>query len=124
MSTSDPFEEQLPPIGDDEVRTLLGSARPYTVVLLREGPRRNTEGADALVRQHGIRNMRLREAGWLRVVCRVQDDSPLAGIGVFDLDIEQTRTVMDSDPAVRAGLFVADLHPVLGFPADGLAEPS
>lgn len=120
MPSSDPFDDQLPGVSDQEVRALLGSSRPYTVVVLREGPNRSTEGADALVLQHGIRNMRLRKAGWLRVVARVVDDSPVAGIGVFDLDPEQTRAVLDADPAVQAGLFVADLHPVLGFPGDSL----
>lgn len=122
MPSPDPFEDRLPEVGDEEVGALLGSSRAYTVVVLRDGPNRRTDGAGALVLQHGIRNMRLRKAGWLRVVCRVDDDSPVAGIGVFDLDLEQTRAVMDADPAVRAGLFVADLHPVLGFPGDSLPD--
>lgn len=124
MPSPDPFEEQLPAVSDQEVGALLASSRPYTVVVLREGPNRGAAGADALVLQHGIRNMRLRKAGWLRVVCRVRDDSPVAGIGVFDLDLDRTRAVMDADPAVRAGLFIADLHPVHGFPGDSLPDRS
>jgi hypothetical protein len=121
VPSPDPFDEQLPTIGEQEAAALLESSRPYTLVVLREGPNRGIDGADALVRQHGIRNMRLRKAGWLRVVCRVRDDSAVAGIGIFDLDLERTRAVLDADPAVQAGLFVVDLHPVVGFPGDSLA---
>jgi hypothetical protein len=68
--------------------------------------------------------MRLRAAGMLRVVVRVSDDSDAAGVGIFALDEAETRRVVESDPAVVAGVFVAEYHPVLGFPEDGLADPA
>jgi hypothetical protein len=120
----DPYDDRLPVIDDETANRLLGTSRPYTVVVLRAGPNRRTPEGGALVRPHGIRNMRLRAAGMLRVVARVTDDSDVAGFGIFALDEAETRHVIESDPAVRADVFVAEYHPVLGFPDDGLADPA
>ena len=57
-------------------------------------------------------------------VVRVNDDSDAAGIGIFALDEAETHRVIESDRAVVAGVFVAEYHPVLGFPDDTLADPA
>ncbi len=124
MPDPDPYDDLLPSIDDQAAQRLLATARPYTAVILRAGPNRDTPEAQALLMPHGIRNMRLRAAGMLRVVVRVADDSDAAGIGVFALDEAETRRVVETDPAVAAGVFVAEYHPVLGFPDDSLADPS
>ncbi|WP_375400509.1 hypothetical protein [uncultured Amnibacterium sp.] len=116
----DPFDAQLPPVGDAEVESLLATSRDYTMVVLRAGPNRQAPEASELVQQHGVRTLRLRKGGWLRVVARVADTSPLAGVCVFDLDLEQTRRLMASDPAVRAGVLLFEAHRVHAFPGDGL----
>ena len=121
---TDPYDDLLPLIDDAAAAQLLATARPYTAVILRAGPNRETPDGRALLRPHGIRNMRLRAAGMLRVVVRVSDDSDAAGVGIFALDEAETRRVVESDPAVVAGVFVAEYHPVLGFPEDGLADPA
>lgn len=120
----DPYGDRLPLIDDEAVSRLLGTSRAYTAVLLRAGPNRETAEGQALILPHGIRNMRLRAAGMLRVVVRVTDDSDTAGIGIFALDEAETRRVIESDPAVAAGVFVAEYHPVLGFPDDRMADPA
>lgn len=56
----------------------------------------------------------------LAVVCPVPDDSDLAGVGIFDATPEQAARIMDGDPAVQAGVLSYEVHPVLGFPGDGL----
>ena len=121
---ADPYDDRLPVIDDEAAAQLLSTARPYTAVTLHSGPKRETPEGRALLKPHGIRNMRLRAAGTLRVVVRVTDDSDAAGIGIFALDEAETRRVVESDPAVVAGVFVAEYHPVLGFPDDGLADPA
>lgn len=121
---ADPYDDRLPLIDDEAANRLLGTSRPYTAVVLRAGPNRQTPEGEALLRPHGIRNMRLRAAGLLRVVVRVTDESDAAGIGIFALDEAETRRVIESDPAVAAGVFVAEYHPVLGFPGDGMAAPA
>jgi hypothetical protein len=73
-----------------------------------------------LVWEHGRRNFELREEGRLAIVCPVTDDSALAGIGIFTGTPEEVAGLMDDDPAVKAGLFTHEVHPVRGFPGDGL----
>jgi len=61
-----------------------------------------------------------RWQGMLQVVLPADDDSDLAGIGIFAASPEDTRTIMDDDPGVRAGLFTYRMHPVRGFPGAAL----
>jgi hypothetical protein len=122
MTDVDPYEDLLPPVDGEAAAGLLATSRNYTAVTLRTGPNWDVPDRLALVRRHGMRNMRLRAAGMLRVVVRVADDSDAAGIGLFALDPEETRRVIETDPAVAAGVFVAEYHPVLGFPDDTLGD--
>jgi hypothetical protein len=103
----------------------MGTTRSYSVVILRNGPRADHPDRDAIVWEHGRRNFRLRAAGLLAVVLPIRDDSALDGVGVFDLDPDETRAVMEADPGVQAGVFAFEVHPARGFPGDRLpaAEP-
>lgn len=105
---------------DAEFAALRATARPYTLVLLKSGPNRNADGADQLVYQHGKRNVELRAAGKLAIVCPVRDGGELCGIGIFDADPDEVATIMDGDPGVQAGLFVYEVHPTMSFPGDAL----
>jgi len=86
-------------ITDDQMRALLPTTRPYTAVILN-GPNRHTEGADAIIWEHGRRNFSLRADGLLSIVCPVSDGTEVSGIGIVNLDPEQTREAMDGDPCV------------------------
>jgi hypothetical protein len=113
-------DEDLPPVDDDTMRAALATARPYTVAILRRGPRRDHPERDRLVWEHGRRNFRLRAAGLLAVVLPFGDGADTAAVGVFDLDLEGTRAALEGDPAIRAGVFTLELHPARGFPGDRL----
>jgi hypothetical protein len=108
------------PITDEQMRALLPTTRAYTVVILKVGPRRDTPGADAIVWEHGRRNFSLRADGLLSIVCPVRDGSDVCGIGIFNLDLEETRAVMDGDPGVQAGVFRYEAHASRSFPGDAL----
>jgi hypothetical protein len=110
----------LPEVDDEEMRGRLDLVRPYTVVVLRTGPNYGSPDARAIIWEHGRRNMQLRKAGILAVVLPVRDDSELAGVGVFGRDVEATKAIMSGDPAVQAGVLVAEVHPASGFPGDAL----
>ncbi|HEY6500019.1 MAG TPA: hypothetical protein VIZ20_11375 [Streptosporangiaceae bacterium] len=112
----------LPVITDDTMRSRLTSTRPYTVVVLQTTAAFARPACDALIWEHGRRNMALVEAGLLSVVLPVADDTEVAGYGVFNADLDTTRRLMDDDPGVRAGIFTAELHPVRGFPGASLPE--
>lgn len=109
----------MEPITDDYMRQMLPKARPYTAVILKPGPKAGIEGADKIKWEHGRRNFALRAEGKLSVVCPVLSPE-VGGIGIFNLSVEETRAVMDGDPGVRAGTFVYEAYPCLGFPGDAL----
>ena len=110
-------------ISDDFMRDMLGRSKGYSLVLLRDGPNRHADGVQPTLWEHGRRNFALRADGLLSVVCRVADDSGWAGIGIFDAPAEEVARLMDDDPAVRDGVLIYEIHPVSGFPGDGLPEP-
>ncbi len=113
-------DADLPPVDDGTMRAALATTRLYTVAILQHGPRRDHPERDRLVWEHGRRNFRLRAAGLLVVVLPFGDDTDTAAVGVFDLDLEETRLALADDPAVAAGVFTVELHPARGFPGDRL----
>jgi hypothetical protein len=56
----------------------------------------------------------------LAVVLPVDDDSDLAGLGVFNATEAEVTQILDEDPGVKAGIFTVELHPVRGFPGSSL----
>jgi hypothetical protein len=66
-------------VTDDQMRAMLATSKDYSILLLRAGPNWDMEGARAIVTEHGRRNFSLRADGLLSIVCRVTDDSDLAG---------------------------------------------
>jgi hypothetical protein len=107
-------------ITDEYMFEQLAKTRGYSAVILRAGERYGTEGADAVVFEHGRRNFQLRAAGHLAIVCPVLDDSDVCGIGIFTGTVEETEAIMRDDPGVKAGIFTFAVHPVRSFPGDAL----
>ena len=111
----------LPNITDDDMKAGAASARSYTLMILRKTPKYASDpNAQAIVWEHGRRNYALRAAGVLSIVCPVRDESDVAGIGIFNADLEQTKGILDGDPGVQAGIFSYDAHTCRGFPGDCL----
>ena len=107
------------PISDEYMQEMLRESTSYCLVLLRTGPNYNDDARPTII-EHGRRNMALREERVLSIVCRVADDSHWAGIGIFDVPVDEVVRIMDEDPAVQAGIFTYEVHPVLSFPGDAL----
>ena len=110
----------MEPISEEAMRTELGTARPYTVVILRKGP--NYAGADAraVSWEHGKRNMQLRLAGKLNVVIPLTDDGEIRGVGVINLPVDEVEALLVDDPALQAGVLMAEYRAGLSFPGDTL----
>jgi hypothetical protein len=119
-------DSQLPEISDERLQRALQTTRPYTLVILRPGPRFQPPGPGrdpevaATVLAHGRRNLALHTAGLLAIVCPVVDGSGVTGVGVFDASFEDTDRIMANDPGVQAGIFAYDLHPTRSFPGSHL----
>ncbi len=107
---------ELPEISDDVMRKTLQTSKGYCAVILKAGPNKHQPGVDAIIWEHGRRNMALREAGVLPIVCPVADGSDVSGVGIFNATVEDARRIMDDDPGVQAGVFVYELHACRSFP--------
>lgn len=103
-------------ITDDEMNATLAKAREYTVLLLRGTPKLAEDGARAIVWEHGRRNMEMRAAGVMPIICPINDGSEWSGIAVFTVPVDEARKIMDDDPGVLAGLFTYEVHTARSFP--------
>lgn len=105
---------------DEEMGQLLPTAKQYSVVILKRGPRFGDESSAQIIWEHGRRNFGLRDDGVLAVVLPVIDESDVCGIGVFAATVDETAAIMADDPGVAAGVFVYQVHACRGFPGDAL----
>ncbi|WP_297595092.1 hypothetical protein [Mycobacterium sp.] len=105
---------------DEEMGQLLPTAKPYSVVILKRGPRFGDESSPAIIWEHGRRNFGLRDDGVLAVVLPVTDESDVCGVGVFAATADETAAIMADDPGVAAGVFVYQVHACRGFAGDAL----
>ncbi|AOS92781.1 hypothetical protein [Mycobacterium intracellulare] len=105
---------------DEEMGQLLPTAKQYSVVILKRGPRFGDESSAQIIWEHGRRNFGLRDDGVLAVVLPVTDESDVCGIGVFAATVDETAAIMADDPGVAAGVFVYQVHACHGFPGDAL----
>jgi hypothetical protein len=110
------------PISDEDFQALRATARPYTAVILKPGPNRTMDGADAIIYRHGMRNVSLHRDGRLPVVCPSTDDTEFRGLGIFTGTVEEVTLIMDGDPAIQAGVLTYEVHPVRSFPGSTLPE--
>jgi len=107
-------------ITDEYVRDMHTKFRDYTIVLIKATPGRKEAGADSVIREHGRKNLALREEGVLSIVCPVFGNYALSGLYIFNLSVAEAQKIMDDDPAVKAGIFNYEIYPCKGFPGDKL----
>lgn len=107
-------------VTDAQMHEMLAKTKPYTMILLRDGPNWHSADRDKIVWEHGRRNFSLRLEGLLAIVSPVLDDSGIRGLGIFTVDQEETSRILDGDPGVQAGVFVYEVHPIQSFPGDFL----
>ncbi|HEX7131824.1 MAG TPA: hypothetical protein VF228_04580 [Iamia sp.] len=107
------------PVTDEQIRQLAATAQPYSVALLRWGPERHMDGAEATELEHQRRMVSLRADGVIAVLCPVASDS-LAGVAIMTVPAEEATEIMDGDPCVRAAMMHCEVHPCHGFPGDAL----
>ena len=111
-------------ITDEMMRQGAANTKQYAILILKKGPNYAEDVANGrkVIWEHGRRNYALRAEGMLSIVCPITDDGEYAGIGVFNLSVEETIDVMKQDPAVQAGVLAFEVHPGRSFPGDTLPQ--
>lgn len=102
-------------LGADEL-----GMHPYVMALLKAGPNRDQPPAEAqaLMAAHLANIERMAAAGTLVLAGPFLDDSELAGVYVFDVrTVEEAAALTATDPAIKAGRLVMELHPWYGSAA-------
>jgi hypothetical protein len=108
-------------VTDEYMREMLTKTKEYHIILLKPGSRAEDHpDIKKLIWEHGRRNFSLRAGGVLSIVCPITAETGLSGIGIFNASAEETKNIMDGDPAVQAGIFVYEIHPCRSFPGDSL----
>jgi hypothetical protein len=108
-------------VTDEYMQQMLAKTKEYHIILLKPGPRAEDHSdIKKLIWEHGRRNFSLRADGVLSIVCPITAETGVSGIGIFNASAEETKNIMDGDPAVQAGIFVYEIHPCRSFPGDSL----
>jgi uncharacterized protein YciI len=94
--------------------------KKYVMAFLKAGPNRNQDSttAKALQKAHLQNIERMANEGMLVLAGPFLDDGEVRGIYVFNVEtLEEARKLTDTDPSVKAGRLVMELHPWYGSAA-------
>lgn len=94
--------------------------KKYVMVFLKEGPNRLKDAvAEAALQNAHLKNiLRLAAEGKLIVAGPFLDDQDIKGIFIFNVStVEEAKKLTESDPAVKAGSLIMELHPWYGSAA-------
>jgi uncharacterized protein YciI len=96
----------------------------FHMALLKRGPKYSASGMPKnLQSEHEANVMSLLESGKAVIAGPLGDDGDIAGIYVLRAKSkEEAREWADNDPAVKAGFFVAEMHP--WWSEDVMKKPS
>jgi uncharacterized protein YciI len=94
--------------------------KKYVIAFLKSGPNRtqNKDSAAKLQSAHMANIIRMADAGQLVVAGPFLDKSDIRGIYIFNVEtIEQAKALTETDPAIKAGSLIMELHPWYGSAA-------
>ncbi|RWY57179.1 YciI family protein [Mucilaginibacter gilvus] len=94
--------------------------KKYVMAFLKEGPTKITDAkAGQELQMAHLRNiMKLAAEGKLVLAGPFMDDHPIRGIFIFNVaTIEEAQGLTATDPAIKAGTLVMELHPWYGSAA-------
>jgi uncharacterized protein len=92
----------------------------YVMAFLRAGPNRlKDSAARAELQQAHLKNiMRLADEGKLIVAGPFLDNQDIHGIFIFNVrTVEEAKKLTETDPAIKAGSLIMELHPWYGSAA-------
>ena len=106
-------------VTNEQVQRLAATAKPYSLALLRWGPKRHMHGAETTELEHQRRMVSLRAEGVIAILCPVASDD-VAGVAIMTVPPEEAMEIMNGDPCVRTSMILCEVHPCHGFPGDTL----
>jgi uncharacterized protein YciI len=87
----------------------------FQMAVLKKGPKwtgAQTPETQRILHQHLVNVLALLDSGKAVAAGPFGDDTDLAGIFILRASsIEEAKTWVDADPAVKAGLYIAEMHP-------------
>jgi uncharacterized protein len=87
----------------------------FHLALLKKGPKWETTPAaerNKIMQQHLANVLSMLDSGKAVIAGPMGDDTAVAGIFILRAQsAEEAKTWVDADPAVKSGLFVAEMHP-------------
>ncbi len=98
--------------------------KQFWLVLLKKGPVRNQDSLSAAKIQAGhMANInRLYEAGTLKVAGPFAEETLAQGLFIFDCPSQSVlESLLQTDPAIKAGRLVAEIHPWYTAPIGSFA---
>jgi len=94
--------------------------KTYAMAFLKAGPNRPKDSVarTELQKAHLKNIMRLAAEGKLIIAGPFMDDQPIKGIFVFNVStIDEAKKLTETDPAIKAGSLIMELHPWYGSAA-------
>jgi len=107
--------EMAQKLGADDI-----GMKSYVIAFLKSGPVKLTDSLQIsqLQKAHLNNITSLIDEGKLILAGPFLDDQPLRGIFIFDVTtVEEAKALTSTDPAVKAGTLVMELHPWYGSAA-------
>ncbi len=94
--------------------------KKYVMAYLKRGPNRSQDSATRvqLQRAHLDNIIKMAEEGKLVLAGPFLDDGDVRGIYIFNVEtVEEAEALTNTDPAIKAGSLVMELHPWYGSAA-------
>ena len=94
--------------------------KSYVIAFLKAGPVKLTDSLQRveLQKAHMKNITRMADEGKLILAGPFMDNQPLRGIYIFDVaTLEEAKQLTSTDPAVKAGTLIMELHPWYGSAA-------
>ena len=100
--------------------------KAYVMAFLKAGPNRALDSAaTAKLQEAHLKNIfRMADEGKLIIAGPFMDDTDIRGIYLFNVaSVEEAKKLTETDPAIKAGSLVMELHPWYGSAALQLVVP-
>ncbi len=106
-------------ITDEYIQQQIAKGKQYTLVVKKNGPRRNQseQEVEAIQLAHLKHLFTLREQGILLINGPLPDHPEIRSIGIYNsTDKEEVMQLAKQDPAVQAGRLIVEVYEWFGIP--------